>query len=77
MWCCWCGVPFITLTGISLMGLAGVGFLGLCFSKGSTGRVLLRLYSLVLIILMIAFFAAGGAIIYAAQYLVRGVCVSR
>ena len=57
--------------GASLMTVAAVGLVGLCCSKGSFGRVLLRLYAVVMFVLMVAFFAAGGAIIYAAKELVR------
>ena len=59
------------VTGIALMSLAAIGYLGLCMSKGSCGRVLLRLYAAVLFVLMVAFLAIGGTLVYAAKYLVR------
>jgi len=57
------------IAGLALMGVAVLGFLGLAGSKGCLGRIALRLYVTILFVLMIVFFAAGGAIVYATKFL--------
>lgn len=70
---CSCLSPLCWLVGagLALMGVAVLGFLGLAGSKGCLGRIALRLYVTILFVLMIVFFAAGGAIVYATKFLVR------
>ncbi len=60
------------IAGIALMGTAAMGLIGLVTSKGCFGRSLLRVYTVIMFLVMVVFFAVGGAIIFATKTMVRG-----
>ncbi len=47
------------------MFIAALGIVGMWTSKVTFGRVLLRLYSVIIFLTMIVFFTVGGVLVYA------------